>query len=62
MLVFGAIFAVLTAATFTALGCFSAQLSNWLSRRPKVVAAVNVGAGLTFVAASLSILTLGRAK
>jgi len=60
MLVFGAIFAALTAAIFTLLGCFAAQLARWLSRRPKAVAAANVGAGLTFVAAGLSILALER--
>ena len=60
MLVFGAIFALLTAVIFTLLGRFSAQLSLWLSRRPRVVAAANVGAGLTFVAAGFSILALGR--
>ena len=60
MLVYGAIFAVLTAALFTLLGCFAAQLSGWLARRPRVVAAANVGAGLSFVAAGLSILALER--
>lgn len=60
MLVYGAIFAVLTAAIFSTLACFAAQLSNGLSRRPRVVAAANVGAGLTFIAAGLSILALGR--
>ena len=62
MLVYGAIFAVLTALVFTLLGCFSAQLSGWLSRRPKVVAGANIGAGVTFIAAGLSILALGRQK
>ena len=62
MLVFGAIFAVLTAVIFTLLGCFSAQLAKWLARRPKVVAAANVGAGLTFIAAGLSILALERRR
>ncbi|RYH70896.1 MAG: LysE family translocator [Alcaligenaceae bacterium] len=60
MLVYGAVFAVLTASVFSALSCFAAQLSNWLSRRPKTVAAVNVGAGVTFIAAGLSVLALGR--
>jgi threonine/homoserine/homoserine lactone efflux protein len=60
MLVYGAVFAAITALIFTLLGCFAAQLSGWLSRRPRVVAAANVGAGLTFVAAGLSILALGR--
>lgn len=62
MLVYGAIFAVLTAIIFTLLGGFSARLSNWLARRPRVVAAANVGAGLTFIAAGLSILALERRK
>lgn len=62
MLVYGAIFAVLTAVLFTLLGCFSAQLAQWLSRRPKAVAAANVGAGLTFIAAGLSILALDRRR
>ncbi len=60
MLVYGAIFAGVTAIIFALLAGFAAQLSAWLSRRPKVVAAVNIGAGLTFIAAGLSILALGR--
>lgn len=62
MLVYGAIFAVLTALIFTVLGAFSARLSGWLARRPRAVAAVNVGAGLTFVGAGLSILALGQRR
>jgi threonine/homoserine/homoserine lactone efflux protein len=60
MLVYGAIFAVFTAVIFAILASFAAQLSAWLSRRPRVVAGVNVGAGVTFIAAGLSILALGR--
>lgn len=60
ILVYGAIFAVLTAIIFALLASFAARLSAWLSRRPRVVAAVNVGAGITFVTAGLSILALGR--
>lgn len=60
MLVYGAIFAVLTALIFTLLGTFASQLSGWLARRPRVTAAANVGAGLTFIAAGLSILALQR--
>jgi len=62
MLVYGAIFAVLTAVIFTALGCFAAQLSNALARRPRLVLWANIGAGLTFVAAGLSILALDRRR
>lgn len=62
MLVYGAIFAVVTAIVFTLLGGFSAQLSNCLSRRPKAIIAANIGAGLTFIAAGLSILVLDRRR
>jgi threonine/homoserine/homoserine lactone efflux protein len=60
MLVYGAIFAVITAIIFSLLGAFSARLSRWLSSRPRVVAGANIGAGLTFIAAGLSILALQR--
>jgi threonine/homoserine/homoserine lactone efflux protein len=60
MLVYGALFAVITAVIFTLLGLFSARLSRWLSRRPKVVAGANIGAGITFIAAGLSILALAQ--
>jgi threonine/homoserine/homoserine lactone efflux protein len=60
MLVYGAIFAVVTAIIFSLLGAFSARLSRWLSSRPRVVAGANIGAGLTFIAAGLSILALQR--
>ncbi len=62
MLGYGAMFAILTAIIFTVLGAFAAQLSSWLARRPKAVAAANVGAGLTFIAAGLSILALDRKR
>jgi len=60
MLGYGAVFALLTAVIFTLLGCFAARLSAWLVRRPRVAAAANVGAGVTFIAAGLSILALQR--
>ena len=62
MLVYGAIFAVLTAVIFTVLGAFAAQLSHALSRRPRLVVGANVGAGLTFIAAGVSILALDRRR
>lgn len=58
MLVYGAIFAVLTALIFTVLGAFAARLSRWMARRPRVGSALNIGAGLAFVASGLSILLL----
>lgn len=60
MLVYGAIFALLTAVIFSVLGAFAARLASALARRPRVVAATNVGAGLTFIAAGVSILALQR--
>ena len=62
MLVYGAIFAVFTALIFTVLGAFAAQFSAWLARRPKTIAAANIGAGLTFIAAGFSILALDRRR
>jgi len=62
MLAYGAIFAVVTVILFTLLGAFAAQLSAWLARRPKAVLAANIGAGLTFIAAGLSILALERRR
>ncbi|MEY4748058.1 MAG: hypothetical protein RIQ60_272 [Pseudomonadota bacterium] len=58
MLVYGALFAVLTTVIFALLGSSAARLSSWLSRHPRVGTGLNVGAGLTFVAAGASVLTL----
>ena len=58
MVVYGAIFAGLTMVIFSALGASAARLAGWLSRRPRVVSGLNLGAGLTFLAAGLSVLTL----
>ncbi len=60
MLVYGAVFALLTALVFSVMAAFAAQLSAWLARRPRVVAGLNVGAGVAFVGAGLSVLMLGR--
>ena len=60
MLVLGAIFAVLTTLVFSVMGAFAARLSAWLAQRPRAVAGLNIGAGLTFIAAGLSILALQR--
>jgi threonine/homoserine/homoserine lactone efflux protein len=60
MLVYGAIFAATTAVIFTFMGGFAWRLAGWLQQRPRVVKGANIGAGLTFVAAGLSVLTLER--
>jgi threonine/homoserine/homoserine lactone efflux protein len=62
MLVYGAVFAMVTFIVFTLLGAFAAQLAASLERRPKVVVAANIGAGLAFVGAGLSILLLDRRR
>jgi threonine/homoserine/homoserine lactone efflux protein len=59
MLVYGAIFAVLTALIFSLLGAFASRLSGWLARRPRATLWLNRGAGATFIASGLSILALG---
>lgn len=58
MLVYGAIFAVMTTVVFTLMGGFASRLAGWLQARPRVVRGVNIGAGLTFIAAGLSVLAL----
>ena len=58
MLVYGAIFALLTAVIFTLLGGSAARLSAWLKRHPRTGTGLNVGAGLTFIASGLSVLAL----
>jgi threonine/homoserine/homoserine lactone efflux protein len=58
MLAFGAIFALMTTLLFTLMGAFASRLAGWLHTRPRVVKGLNVGAGLTFIAAGLSVLAL----
>ncbi|WP_213954054.1 LysE family translocator [Variovorax sp. dw_954] len=62
MLVYGAIFAVVTAIIFSVLGSYAARLSGWLERRPKATSWLNFGAGATFVASGVSILVLGNRR
>lgn len=58
MLVYGVWFAVLTAVGFALMGVFASRLSSWLRARPRVVAGLNLSAGITFVASGLSIAAL----
>ncbi len=62
MLVYGAIFAVLTAIIFPVLGSYAAKLSGWLARRPRATHWLNFGTGATFIASGISILALGRRR
>jgi len=62
MLVYGAIFAVLTALIFSVLGSSSARLAGALARRPRAATWLNFGAGATFIASGFSILALGNRR
>jgi threonine/homoserine/homoserine lactone efflux protein len=62
MLVYGAIFAVLTAVIFTVLGAFASRLSGWLANRPRATTWLNRGAGVTFIASGISILAMGQRR
>jgi threonine/homoserine/homoserine lactone efflux protein len=62
MLVYGAIFAVLTTIIFSVLGSYAARLSGWLARRPRATSWLNYGAGTTFAVAGVSILALGNRR
>ncbi|MDK2124745.1 LysE family translocator [Parachitinimonas caeni] len=58
MLIYGVWFALLTAMGFAAMGMSASRLSDWLKGRPRVIAGLNIGAGLTFVASGLSVAAL----
>ncbi|SDL84167.1 Threonine/homoserine/homoserine lactone efflux protein [Franzmannia pantelleriensis] len=58
MLIYGGWFAALTAVGFSLMGVFAARLSIWLQARPRIVAGLNVGAGLTFVVTGLSVAAM----
>jgi threonine/homoserine/homoserine lactone efflux protein len=58
MLVYGAIFATMTAILFSIMGSFANRLATWLKTHPRVTSGLNIGAGLTFIVSGLSVLTL----
>jgi threonine/homoserine/homoserine lactone efflux protein len=58
MLGYGGWFALLTALGFAAMGMSAAGLTAWLRRRPRVIAGVNIGAGLAFVGSGLAVVAL----
>lgn len=58
MLVYGVWFALLTALGFALMGLFASRLAAWLRRRPRIVAGLNAGAGVTFIASGLSVAAL----
>jgi threonine/homoserine/homoserine lactone efflux protein len=54
MMTYGAWLAVIAVIGLSIIGSFASVLSSWLLRRPRVVAGINIGAGLTFVTTGLS--------
>ena len=53
-------FAVLTVIGFALLGMSANAIARWLSTRPRVVAGLNVGAGLVFIATGVSVALAKR--
>jgi threonine/homoserine/homoserine lactone efflux protein len=58
MLTYGAWLALIAAVGLAVIGSLAAHLNHWLLRRPRVVAGVNVGAGIAFVTSGLSAAAL----
>ena len=58
MMTYGAWLALIAAAGLSIIGSFASVLSDWLLHRPRVVAGINIGAGLTFVATGVSAASL----
>jgi threonine/homoserine/homoserine lactone efflux protein len=58
MLAYGAWFALLTSIGFSLMGVFASKLSTWLKVRPRVIAGMNIGAGLAFIASGLSVAVI----
>jgi threonine/homoserine/homoserine lactone efflux protein len=54
MMTYGAWLALIAVVGLAIIGSFASVLSAWVLRRPRVVAGVNIGAGLTFVTTGLS--------
>ena len=54
MMIYGAGLAAIAAVGLSLIGNFASVLSKWLLSRPRVVAGINIGAGLTFVTTGFS--------
>ena len=55
MVGYGVWFALLTAVGFSLMGVFSSQLAHWFKQKPRVVSALNIGGGLTFIGSGLAV-------
>jgi threonine/homoserine/homoserine lactone efflux protein len=60
IMTYGAWLAAIAVAGLSLIGSFASGLSHWLHRRPRVVAGINVAAGLSFVTTGLSAAALER--
>ena len=58
ILAYGAWLAVIAVVGLSLVGSFASGVSHWLRRRPRVVAGINIGAGVTFVTTGLSAAAL----
>ena len=58
MIVYGMWFALLTAVGFALMGIFASHLAGWLHKKPKVISALNISAGLTFITSGLAVAAL----
>ena len=58
IMTYGAWLAVIAVVGLSIIGSFASGLSHWLRRRPRVVAGINVAAGLSFVTTGLSAAAL----
>jgi len=59
-LIFGAWYSVMTVLIFSILGCFASVLALFLQQRPRVVFGLNIGAGIAFISAGLSVAALEK--
>lgn len=55
MALLGAWFALLTTAGFALMGVSASLVAHFLAARPRVVAGLNIGAGIAFIASGLSV-------
>lgn len=53
-------FVLLSVMIFSLLGIFATGIAGWLAVRTNVIKGLNIGAGMTFVGAGLSVLLLER--
>lgn len=59
-LALGVWFAVMAFAIFAVMGSSASLLARWLERRPRITVGLNMGAGVTFILAGLSVAFLER--